>query len=90
MRRVHIFISGKVQGVGYRFYMKRKAEELNINGSVQNTHDNSVEAVAEGEDEAIQEFIRHLRKGPFMAKIEKIDIQEEKPEGDLSSFDVFY
>lgn len=76
--------------MGFRFYAKRKAEELNIKGFVKNTDDGRVEVVAEGEDKAIQEFVRRCKKGPFMAKVETVRVEEEKPEGDLVGFDLFY
>lgn len=89
MRRVHVFISGKVQGVWFRSSTKRIAEQLGLNGWVKNLPDGRVEAVFEGDPEKIERAIEWCRIGPLNARVEKVDIFYEKPEG-LNRFEIRY
>lgn len=72
-------IYGKVQGVGYRYFTEKIAKKLNILGYVKNLEDGTVEVVAQGKEEDLQKFIEQLKIGPFLAKVEKIDIIFKKP-----------
>ncbi|MFZ8847642.1 MAG: tRNA pseudouridine(55) synthase TruB [Minisyncoccia bacterium] len=72
-------IYGKVQGVGYRYFTEKIAKKLNIFGYVKNLEDGTVEVVAQGKEEDLQKFIEQLKIGPFLAKVEKIDIIFKKP-----------
>ncbi len=65
----HIYVSGIVQGVGYRYYTLRKAAALGLTGFVRNLPDGRVEVEVEGEEDAISEFISYLRKGPVGASV---------------------
>ena len=57
MRRVHVFITGNVQGVGLRYFLRNKAMRMGINGFVRNLQDGRVEAVFEGNDEGLQKIL---------------------------------
>jgi len=72
-------IYGKVQGVGYRYFTEKIAKKLNIFGYVKNLEGGTVEVVAQGKEEDLQKFIEQLKIGPFLAKVEKIDIIFKKP-----------
>lgn len=77
----HIFISGFVQGVGYRHFVKKNARELGITGYARNLPDGRVEAKFCGDKKKIEELISLCKKGPFLSEIENIDtswIPEEK------------
>ncbi|WP_324726551.1 MULTISPECIES: acylphosphatase [unclassified Helicobacter] len=69
---MHILVYGVVQGVGYRKFVKNKAEDLGIKGSVENLEDFSVEIYANGEFEILESFISLLRIGPQNAIVEDI------------------
>jgi len=84
----HIRIHGKVQGVGYRFYATRVARRLGLKGWIQNLRDGSVEALIEGEPEAIDEWIDDVREGPRYAEVTKIDQEVREYSGKLGDFDV--
>jgi len=90
MKRVHVLISGKVQGVFFRANTRRKAMDLNIKGWIKNLSDERVEAVFEGEDSAVKQMIGFCRKGPFGANITKIELKEEKYTGEFTSFEITY
>ncbi len=84
----HIRIHGKVQGVGYRFYATRVARRLGLKGWIQNLRDGSVEALVEGEPDAIDEWIDDVREGPRYAEVTKIDQEVREYSGKLVEFDV--
>ncbi len=72
----NMHISGRVQGVGFRFYMKRKARELNVTGWVRNRRDGSVEALVQGAPEAVEAMIAWTRRGPSSAVVSEVKITE--------------
>jgi acylphosphatase len=78
---MHVFISGRVQGVGYRYNTYRQARQLNIKGWVQNLKDGRVEAWFEGEPDAIERMLRWCQGGPLSAKVEAVSAQTASAEG---------
>ncbi len=88
MRCVKVLIEGEVQGVLFRHYTKKKADELNIKGYVKNLPDCSVEAVFCGEDEKINQIIDFCKKGPSLAKVTNINIEEHNKT--FESFEIRY
>ena len=72
-------VYGRVQGVGYRYFVKEKAQNLYIFGYVKNLEDGTVEVLAQGREENLQKLIEELKRGPYLAKVEKIDIIFRKP-----------
>lgn len=78
MRQVHIFISGFVQGVSFRHFIRKEAEKRGVTGWVRNTNDGKVEAVFQGSKEAIEKMIRLCRKGPFLAEIKNVEVSLEE------------
>jgi acylphosphatase len=82
----HLAISGRVQGVGYRFYMQRKARELGLTGWVRNRHDGSVEATIQGSPEGVEAMTAWARRGPPSAAVTDVRIAEGS--GDYSGFEV--
>lgn len=88
MRRIHLFISGRVQGVFFRARTKEKAEQLRLNGWVKNLHDGRVEALFEGDTDAITHMIDWCKKGPLLSSVTRVDIIEEPFTGDFSSFSI--
>lgn len=78
--QAHIFISGSVQGVGYRQFVKTNARRLGITGWVRNTEDGGVEAVFCGKQQTIEQMIELCRKGPFLAEVKQLGFEWEEPE----------
>jgi acylphosphatase len=85
--RARIRVTGVVQGVGYRYFVRNSAVSLGVDGTVRNMPDGSVQVVAEGERGLVDELIRQLRVGPRYASVEGMDVRWEEPRGDLSGFD---
>ena len=88
--RIHILVSGRVQGVFFRSNTKKKAQELKINGWVRNLKDERVEILAEGRKRAIESFVKWARKGPFIAKVDNLEIEQQKYAGEFDSFNIKY
>lgn len=86
----HIFISGRVQGVGFRHFTRKNAEALGVKGWVQNLSDGRVEAIFEGDDENVQELIDRCKDGPPSAYVKNMEIQEpvDKEKGAYTEFEV--
>ncbi|MDJ0552932.1 MAG: acylphosphatase [Microcoleaceae cyanobacterium MO_207.B10] len=87
MTRAHVFISGKVQGVGYRFYTLEKALKMSVNGTVKNLSDGRVEAIFEGSKESVEKMIKWCEQGPTYAVVKDVKVEYEKPEG-IKGFEI--
>ena len=85
---LHFLIQGRVQGVGFRWFVHREASELDLHGWVRNTEDGDVEVVAAGPREDIAEFRSSLRRGPRGARVDQLIEHhlDESEAANLSSF----
>ena len=72
MTTVHLIISGSVQGIGFRSWMKQQAKRLSLVGWVKNREDGAVESVVQGDDVLIQQLMVTLREGPPLAIVEGV------------------
>lgn len=84
--RVHVFISGIVQGVFFRSSTKDRAEELGITGWVRNLPDGRVEAVFEGDKENVEKMVEWCRNGPEYARVTGVEVIPEPYKGEFSGF----
>jgi acylphosphatase len=85
--RVHVFVTGRVQGVGYRSNTRDAAHEAGVDGWVKNLDDGRVEAVFEGSKEAVERMVEWCHEGSPAANVESVDAEYGDPEG-LSGFEV--
>lgn len=86
MKQAHVYISGFVQGVGYRAYVRSKARKIGIKGWVRNLSDGRVEAVFQGDKEVIEDILALCNRGPFFAKVTDIVIDWEDARENYSDF----
>ena len=86
MGRVRVIVHGMVQGVFFRANTMREANLLRLTGFVRNLPDGTVEAVAEGPREALEQFVDWCRHGPEMARVERLDVNWEEPSGEHRGF----
>lgn len=87
-KRVHLFVSGHVQRVGYRAHAVQKATKLGLSGWVRNCSDGRVELVVEGESSAVDTFVAWCRRGPPRAQVEAMEVEESSPIGEAHGFRV--
>ena len=73
--RVHIKVSGRVQGVGYRYFIQQQADPLDLTGWVRNLHDDRVEILAEGRQADLLTFIDLVRQGSKMSQVSELEIE---------------
>lgn len=85
--RRRVVVHGDVQGVGFRDSVRRRAASRGVCGWVCNRGDGAVEAVFEGDREAVESLVEFTRAGPPSADVSRVDVDEEEPEG-LSDFAV--
>jgi len=83
-------ISGRVQGVGFRYFAIRAARRAGVVGTVRNLSDGTVEAIAEGPETAISEFRAELERGPSFGHVSRIDETEIQITGQYSGFEVIF
>ena len=84
--RLHAVITGQVQGVGFRFFIRRNANQLGLTGWVRNRADTAVEIVAEGNGQDLQEFVTKLRAGPQMSWVQDVAVQWETAKDGFDDF----
>jgi acylphosphatase len=89
-QRVRLFIKGKVQGVFFRQALKVTAKKNNVTGWVRNLKDGRVEALLEGEDLDVSTLVEWCHAGSANARVEDIEIKNEKHKGEFSKFEVLY
>ena len=83
-----IVIEGRVQGVGYRDYARRRASGLGLEGWVANLRDGRVRLRAEGQRGQIEALVRALAQGPPLSRVAKVDVRWVAPAGTFAGFDV--
>ena len=79
-------VRGRVQGVGFRWFVEREAHILGMSGWVRNNHDGSVEVLAQGTREQLSGLHSRLREGPRAARVDVVEVSEASPAAGLSSF----
>ena len=95
MKVAHVLIQGFVQGIGFRQFILRHAQDLRLKGWVRNLEDGRVEAMFQsstGSDqeakEKIEEMIKLCRRGPFLAEVENVEVTWEEAEAELEGFEI--
>lgn len=90
MKRVHLMISGRVQGVFFRHNTHIEANRLGLKGFVRNLPDRNVEVIAEGPEDKIKQLIAFCRKGPAGAEVADVKLSYETPKSEFKGFSVRY
>ncbi len=85
MKSVHLLVTGRVQGVGFRWFVRQKARELRLAGWVMNRGDGSVEVAASGEADDLERLRKALRKGPPGASVTDVTSIAEGAGGELNA-----
>ena len=86
MTRVHLVVSGRVQGVFYRASAQQEAMRLGLTGEIRNLPDGSVEVIVEGMKESVEDFIEWCRQGPPAARVEHVRVRWSAAHGEFRTF----
>ncbi|ACL69599.1 acylphosphatase [Halothermothrix orenii] len=84
----HVYISGRVQGVGFRSFLKSNAARIGINGWVKNLPDGRVEAVFAGEKEKVARILQLAKEGPAWARVDNIEEEDQPYKNDYNGFKI--
>ena len=87
-KRAHLYISGRVQGVNFRYYTRQQARSLGVKGWVRNLIDGRVEAVIEGDAISVERMVDWCHHGPSGAWVDTVELHWEDPTGEFSSFEI--
>lgn len=88
LKRFHARVEGRVQGVGFRYFVSQTAGELGVKGWVRNRWDGSVELVAEGRPEDLARLAAAVRKGPRSSVVTDVKMDWEEPAGEFGGFHI--
>lgn len=88
VRAKHIIVHGRVQGVGFRYFVQHAGSRLGVCGDVRNCPDSTVEITVEGEAEKLRDFIRQVEAGPSLARVTRVDVIDIPVKGTYSSFSI--
>ena len=89
-KSLSVHISGRVQGVGYRYFVLQLARKLNLTGYVRNLRDGRVEVAAEGDEQALKSLLVELQKGPAGASVVQVETKWQETMGGFAAFEVKY
>jgi acylphosphatase len=89
-KRVHVMISGRVQGVWFRANTKRKAEDLGLTGWVKNTEDGKVEAVFEGNEDDIQKMVSWCHTGSESSRVTNVEVRYQDFTNEFDRFQIVH
>jgi acylphosphatase len=84
----HLIIRGIVQGVGFRYFAMRWAQQLKLTGWVRNNWDDSVESEVEGDRSAVEEYIKQMKIGPRSSHVRAVEVEYKPYEGKYTGFDI--
>jgi acylphosphatase len=87
-KQVHAVVRGYVQGVGYRVFAQREARRLSLRGWVRNRPDGAVEVTAEGDEEALRQYVSRLDQGPAEAEVAHVELRWGPAAGEFSGFEI--
>jgi len=86
-KRVQAIVSGRVHGVGYRYFATHVADRLGVVGTIRNIPDGQVEAIVEGDEDALDRFLAELRKGPLKSEVTAVYTAWGEPVGEFERFE---
>jgi len=86
--RLHAIVEGRVQGVGFRYFVEENAYQLNLTGWVRNRWDGTVEVLAEGDRQTLEKFLSFLHRGPRAAYVSTVEVVWLPATGEFTRFSV--
>ena len=89
-KRIDAIVKGRVQGVGFRYFVQREASKLGLTGEVKNLPDGNVRVIAEGDESALKKLIQKLHEGPSMSRVQEVSVNWENGLDQYQSFEISY
>lgn len=90
MLQYHIIVEGRVQGVGFRYFVQSEAEKNKLTGWVKNRFDGAVEILAEGPEESLADFVKAVQKGNRFSRVKHVKVEEAKATESYTNFSISY
>jgi acylphosphatase len=90
LEQVKVVICGRVQGVGFRWWVQKQAQSLKLSGWIKNLDDGRVEVLAQGNKGNLDILLKSLKNGPRFSKVNKIDISWEKEKNEFEGFEILH
>jgi len=90
VKRIHAYVKGIVQGVGFRYFVYRHAKTLDLTGYVRNLPDGRVEVVAEGSEESLRELVSLLWEGPVGSYVENVELEWSEAKNEFKDFEIIW
>jgi acylphosphatase len=90
IKTYEVLLSGRVQGVGFRYFVESIAGKHDICGYVRNTYNNKVEVICQGEEDDIEQFIGEIKRGPTFSAVNDVKIEEIKDSKKYNIFEIKY
>ena len=87
---IHAIVKGWVQGVGFRFFAERSANQLGIKGWVRNLYNGDVEILAQGSKDSLEKYISALQQGPRSARVKEVEVEWRNPTQKFEYFSITY
>ncbi len=84
----HIIVHGRVQGVGFRYFVQHVGNRIGVVGDVRNCPDSTVEIVVQGSEKKIAEFVKQVEKGPALSRVERMDVVDIPVQDTYSTFSI--
>jgi acylphosphatase len=88
MQAKHITVHGRVQGVGFRYFVQHVANRLGVVGDVRNCPDSTVEIVVQGSEKQVAEFMKQVEKGPALSRVDRLDAVDTPVLDTYNSFSI--
>lgn len=88
MKQIHLTITGRVQGVFFRAFVKENAQKLGVNGWARNKNDGTVEVLMQGDAVKLKQLVDACKKGPDAASVETVQVDEQKIEEEFDEFEI--
>ncbi len=86
LQRVHVWVKGRVQGVGFRAHVQYSARQIGVTGWVRNVGDDTVEAVGEGEREKLDRLVEAIKTGPLGSQVDESNVEWQNATGEFRDF----
>ncbi len=87
---IHALVSGRVQGVGFRYFVQRVAQSMKLTGEVRNRGDGRVELYAEGDETTLNQFLKRVNEGPALSYVSNVEVDWSPAIGAYTEFDITY